>query len=85
MADNYPNAHFLPSQRSRDAVAEQNLTVQDAIDVLQSANAKWQGHSENQWWHRGKTKAGIEIKVLIEDSGAGIVRIITVRDIQGGG
>jgi hypothetical protein len=84
MADNYPNATFRPTQLARDMVAEQGLTIQDAIDVIQSPGSSWNGSKPNQRWHRGETKKGVPIRVLIEDSGVGIVWIITVRDIQGG-
>jgi hypothetical protein len=83
--ENYPNVRFIPSQRARDALIEQNLTIQDAIYVVQSCNVSWPGHKPSQRWHRGTTLLGIDITVLTEDIGAGQILIITVRDVQGGG
>ncbi len=85
MPENYPNARFVPSQRARDAVAQQNLTIKDAQDVVQGSNSSWPGDKRSRKWHRGMTLSGIEILVLVEDIGAGQLLIVTVRDVQGGG
>lgn len=85
MPDNYPNAHFLPTQRARAAIAEQSLDLQEVIEVIQGAGSSWEGFKPNQKWHRSNSQSGRQLKVLVEDRGAGIVAIITVHDVQGGG
>ena len=83
MPDPYLGMRYQGTKLAHKHCEEIGLSLTDVLSALQNSVSWSVPNRADQFWHRGETPQGVELKILIEvNRPAGITKVILVNLVR---